>query len=108
LPPAFTNTNGDFVLANVPSGTYTIQVTIEGFKTLKRTGIEVNAGDRVGLGSFTIQIGALAETVTVVAETPLVQTPSGERSFAVSTQSVESLPIANRTATPTSSTATRR
>lgn len=105
LPPAVTNANGDFVLANVPSGTYTLQLTIEGFKTLKRKGIEVSAGDRVGLGSFMIELGALTETVTVVAETPLVQTQSGERSFAVSTQSVESLPISNRSFTSLASLA---
>src|SRR3972149_8306773 len=28
LPPAFTNANGDFVLANVPPDTYTLQVTL--------------------------------------------------------------------------------
>ena len=105
LPPAVTNANGDFVLANVAPGSYTLQVTLEGFKTLKRKGVEVSAGDRVGLGAFTIELGALTETVNVVAETPLVQTQSGERSFAVSTQSVESLPIANRSFTSLASLA---
>jgi hypothetical protein len=50
LPEAFTSASGDFVVVNVPPDTYTLQVTIEGFKTLRRTGISVSAGDRVGLG----------------------------------------------------------
>ena len=96
MPPAFTSASGDFVLVNVPPDTYTIQIAMEGFKTLKRTGITVSAGDRVGLGVLTIELGALAESVTVQAESPLVQTQSGERSFTVATKSVESLPISNR------------
>ena len=93
LPPAFTNASGDFVFANVPPDSYTIQVTMAGFKTLKRSGLTVSAGDRVGVGVLTIEVGGLTETVTVQAESPLVQTQSGERSFTVATKAVENLPI---------------
>ena len=96
LSPAFTNANGDFVIANVQPDTYTIQVTMEGFKPIKRSGISISAGDRVGIGTLTIELGGLTESVTVQAESPLVQTQSGERSFTVATKSVENLPIANR------------
>jgi len=96
LPPAFTNASGDFVFANVPPDTYTIQVAMQGFKTLRRSGIAVSAGDRVGIGVLSIELGGLTETVTVQSEAPLVQTQSGERSFTVATKSVENLPIANR------------
>ena len=96
LSPAFTNANGDFVIANVPPDTYTIQVTMEGFKPIKRSGISISAGDRVGIGTLIIELGGLTESVTVQAESPLVQTQSGERSFTVATKSVENLPIANR------------
>ena len=96
LPPAFTNANGDFVFVNVPPDTYSIQISMQGFKPLKRSGIAVSAGDRVGIGTLTIEVGGLTESVTVQSEAPLVQTQSGERSFAVSTKSVESLPISNR------------
>src|SRR5215831_16566240 len=72
LPPAVTNTQGDFVIANVPPDTYSIQVTMDGFKPLKRGGISVSAGDRVGLGVLTIEVGGVSEAVTVQAESPLV------------------------------------
>jgi hypothetical protein len=96
LPPAFTGTNGDFVIANIPPDTYSIQIAMQGFKTIKRSGIAVSAGDRVAVGTLTIELGTLTESVTVQAESPLVQTQSGERSFVASTKSVESLPISNR------------
>ena len=96
MPPAFTNASGDFVLANVPPDTYTLTVTMEGFKTLKRSGLAVSPGDRVGVGRIAIELGGLTESVSVKAEAPLVQTQSGERSFTVTTEAVENLPISNR------------
>jgi hypothetical protein len=96
LPPVVTNASGDFVFANVPPDTYTIQVTMDGFKPLKRSGLAVSPGDRVGLGTLTMEVGGLSEAVTVQAESPIVQTQSGERTFTVTTKSVENLPISNR------------
>jgi hypothetical protein len=95
----FTNTNGDFTFANVKPDRYTLQVTMEGFKTLKKTGIIVSAGDRTLLGSMTVEVGGLTDTVQVKAESPIVQAESGERSFTVSREAVENLPIFNRSFT---------
>jgi len=67
----------------VAPDTYDVVVTLEGFKTLKRGPIVVSAGDRVGIGSLTIEVGVLSETVQVTGESPLVQAQSGERSFAI-------------------------
>ena len=48
---------------------------------------------------FTIEVGGLTDTVIVKAESPLVQSQSGERSFTIPTTAVENLPIANRSFT---------
>jgi len=92
--PTVTNANGDYVFPNVTADTYTIEVTLEGFKTVKRSGIAVSGGDRVGIPPLVLEPGALAETITVVASSPLVQTQSGERSYAVSSKQIENLPFA--------------
>ena len=91
-----TDATGDFVLPNVEADTYTIQVSLEGFKTLRQTGIDVSPGDRLRLPALVIEVGTLTETVQVTGETPLIQASSGERSFTVPTTSVENLPISNR------------
>ena len=91
--PVVTNAQGDYVLANVTADTYTVEVTMEGFKTINRTGIKVSGGDRVAVPALTLEVGGAAETVNVKAEAALVQAQSGERSFAVSTEQVENLPI---------------
>ncbi len=91
--PVVTNATGDYTFPNVTPDTYTVEITMEGFKTLRRAGVQVSGGDRVGLGALTIQIGGASETVNVTAEAALVQSQSGERSFAVTTTQVENLPI---------------
>jgi carboxypeptidase family protein len=94
--PVVTNTSGDFVFPNLTADTYTLQIEMPSFRTLKRPGVEVNPGSRIALGTLTIDVGGQQEVVTVTAETPMIQAASGERSFAISTDSVSNLPLANR------------
>ena len=73
---------------NVTADTYTVEVTMEGFKTLTRKGVRVSGGDRVAVPTMTIEVGGATETVNVAAEAAIVQSQSGERSFAVDTELV--------------------
>ena len=73
LPEVITRSNGDFVVPNVTADRYTVQITMDGFKTLQRTGISVSAGDRQGLGTFIIELGGVSETVSVKSEAPTIQ-----------------------------------
>jgi hypothetical protein len=96
LGSAVTNANGDFVLPNVTADTYTVEVTMSGFRTLQRPGVAVSGGDRVSVGELTITVGGTAETVVVTSEAPLLQAQSGERSFAITSTEVDNLPVSNR------------
>ena len=97
LAPALTSNTGDYVFPNVPTGTYTVEVAMAGFTSAKRTSVAVSAGDRVSVQPFTLDVAGAAETVSVKAEAPLVQSQSGERSFTITADAVENLPILNRT-----------
>jgi len=90
--PAVTNDTGDYVFPNIQADTYTVEVTMDGFRTVRRTQIRVSAGDRVTVPSLTMEPGGQAETVNVTSEAPLIQASSGERSFAVSNVQIENLP----------------
>ena len=72
--PVLTSATGDFVFPNLPADTYTIEVEMPSFKTLKQTGITVNPGPQVAVGTLTLQIGGATETVSVKGESPLIQT----------------------------------
>ena len=87
---------GDFVVANIPGDTYTVRVEMDGFKTTERKGVTVSPGERASVGTLAIDVGALSETVTVTGEAPMIQAQTGDRSFVVSTEAVESLPMSGR------------
>jgi len=91
--PAITNATGDYVFPNTTADTYTVEVKLAGFRTLARAGVVVSAGERVSVPVLTIEPGGAEETVTVTALSPLVQASSGERSFAITTEQIENLPI---------------
>jgi len=97
--PVVTDATGDFVFVNVRPDTYTIEVTMPSFKTLRRAGVPVSPGQRVALGTLTIDIGGATEVVDVKGESPIIQAASGERSFTVDTDSVQNLPLAGRSFT---------
>lgn len=94
--PVTTNATGDFVFPNLTADTYTVQVEMPSFRTLRRGKVEVNPGSRVALGVLTIDVGGTTEVITVTSEAPLVQSATGERSFTIATESVSNLPLANR------------
>ena len=96
LAPVVTNAQGGFVIPNVTADTYTLQVEMPSFRTLRRSGIAVSPGSIVPIGALTLEVGGTQEIVTVTTEAPLLQSASGERSFTVNTDSVTNLPLADR------------
>ena len=59
--PALTNETGTYVFPNVTADTYTIEVSLQAFKTVRRAGIIVTGGDRVGVQPITIEAGTISE-----------------------------------------------
>lgn len=66
--------DGQFVLAGVPAGTYTIEVTFLGYQTLRRPDVVVTAGGNTNVGSLTLATAAKAlGEVVVIAQKPLIE-----------------------------------
>lgn len=64
------NVEGNFEIPNLNPGNYRIVAEVQGFKRYERGPLEVRVGDVLDL-KITLEIGALTETVTVSAESPL-------------------------------------
>ena len=47
--PVVTNETGAYIFPNVTPDTYTIEITMDAFKTARRTGVAVSGADRVGV-----------------------------------------------------------
>src|SRR5437870_11592716 len=67
-----TDDKGSFTLSNLPTGPYRLEVTLPGFRTYVQTGIVLQVNSNPVLKA-TLQIGDLAETVSVVGAAPLVE-----------------------------------
>jgi hypothetical protein len=85
------DSKGDFVLPIVRPDTYALRVSLEGFKTLERTNVVVNANDKFSAGILTLEVGAVTEEVTVTGRISELQSASGERSYALENKTVESI-----------------
>src|ERR1700746_1618841 len=90
-----TNSEGIYVLPNLPPGPYRVQVSKVGFKTIIKPDIILNVAGALSV-NFTLPVGALYEIVTVEGGSPLVNTESGAVSTVIDRKFVESLPLNGR------------
>ncbi len=90
--PTQTTATGNYTLAQLPPGTYTLTVTLMGFKTYVHSNLQVPAATTVRQDA-TLEVGAAGESVTVTAEASLLKTESGELSHNVTLQQLDELPI---------------
>ena len=86
---------GEVSFPSLPIGEYTITVEAKGFKTLKRTGINLSAGQDLRM-TLSMDIGQLSETVEVKSETPLVNTVNAEQRSNLEGARIQELPVSRR------------
>ncbi|MBN1466203.1 TonB-dependent receptor [candidate division KSB1 bacterium] len=93
---AATNTNGEYTILNVPPGVYTLTVSMMGYKATRiegvRVSIDLTTRQDVALEETVLDAG---ETVTIVAERPLVQRDMTSSLSSVNSRDIEVLPAAN-------------
>ncbi|HXD73820.1 MAG TPA: TonB-dependent receptor [Vicinamibacterales bacterium] len=86
-----TDGTGQYRIEDLRPGVYSVTMTLQGFSTFKREGIELS-------GTFTatinadLKVGTVAETITVTGETPVVDVQSASREISLSTDVVKSIP----------------
>jgi hypothetical protein len=87
--------SGQYSVLLLPLGNYKVDVTLDGFKNFSQTGIVLEVGRNARIDA-TIEPGNVSETVSVVADAPLVETASASLSRTVGQNEVLNLPLVNR------------
>jgi len=89
-----TNSEGDYTVLYLNPGTYTVTAELSGFKKLARNNLQVRVGEKLGV-DFTLEVGAMAETVQVSAEAPVLTTTSGSTGQTISEKTIAMMPLSD-------------
>ncbi len=87
-----TNDVGYYLASSLPVGSYRVIVQKEGFRTIVREPILVSAQNNLGL-DFTLQLGALTDTITVSGEAPLLDVSATANPTNLSAKFIDDLPM---------------
>jgi hypothetical protein len=90
-----TSSAGQYSFTELPTGTYTVEVGLSGFKSSVVKGVVLNVTDVRGL-DVRLEPGAVAENVTVEVPAVAVQTIGGDVSGLVTGEQVRELPLNGR------------
>lgn len=92
-----TNAAGAFSLPALDAGTYTVTVSLSGFKTSVISDVRL-VTNTPGNIRVTLEVGSLEETVTVEGGSELVQTQSPTVASTVTSEMINALPLVSRNA----------
>jgi hypothetical protein len=92
---AVSNDQGAYGLLNLPIGPYRLEASLAGFRSYVQTGIVLQVGSNPVI-KVTLQLGQLAETVTVSGQAPLVETRNPAVGAVLTNAQVEALPMEGR------------
>lgn len=90
-----TGDDGSYRISGFPIGRYTVQAQHEGFSVESHSGLTLTVAQEAVV-NFTLQVGAVSQTVSVTGEAPLINTTSGALASLVDEQKIADLPLNGR------------
>ena len=88
---AVTDAKGFYLILNLPTGTYNISATLDGFATATAERVRLLIGSTPTV-NFTLQSARVSETITVTAETPTVEVTNTQIGTTIQTEQLKNLP----------------
>jgi hypothetical protein len=82
---AASSATGNYTLAQLPTGTYEISVSVPGFKKYLHQNVTVEVAQTVRV-DIALEVGSATESVTVSEQSSLLKTESGEMSTSIQAQ----------------------
>ncbi|HVW11996.1 MAG TPA: carboxypeptidase regulatory-like domain-containing protein [Bryobacteraceae bacterium] len=93
---ATTDNTGTYRFQQLAPGTYNLEVKANGFKTGVESGIVVAAQETHNGGKMILQLGSVADTISVTAEIAQIQLQSAEKSQTIGSADLEDLTLKGR------------
>ncbi|MSO20765.1 MAG: TonB-dependent receptor [Acidobacteria bacterium] len=90
-----TGARGEYRVAALQPGAYEIKVELTGFQSEVRKGVTLSVGQEANL-AFTMAVGNVAESVTITADAPLIETTNAVVSRVVDPTLMREIPLNNR------------
>ncbi len=91
------NSQGEYAFAAVEPGTYAVKIAVQGYKTAERVGVRIGTQTFLVL-DHTLEVGTLAESVTVSSQAALVETANASHGTVLDKTTLETLPSPGRAA----------
>ncbi len=82
---------GYYRFANLPPGTYSIEVSAKGFKTVKREGLPIEVG-HLPTVDVTLDVGTTAEVVEVSGQAPVIDVTSNANQTNLTQEALQDQP----------------
>ncbi len=92
---AVTNESGLYRAPLLSLGTYRVAAELQGFKKFEQTGVSLRAGQTAVI-DVALSVGAIAETITVTADSPLVDLAKIEQGRTLTEAEIKTLPLTSR------------
>lgn len=89
------DSEGRYVASAIPTGLYTVTAEKQGFQTLKRSGVQLNAATTLAV-DLQLTVGSQAQSVSVTASAELLQSQTATVSNLVNSQQMLALPLVSR------------
>lgn len=94
---ATTNSEGAFSFPGLNIGTYTVTVTLQGFKTVIVSNVVLTSTAPANVRAV-LEVGGVAEQVVVSSSSEIVQTQSSTITSTINTDKITKLPLTSRSA----------
>ena len=91
-----TDADGNFQFNAIQAGSYRLSIAHPGFKSYEKRDIQLTPNESRSTGSIRLDLGDVAESVTVRADGAAVQIASGERSGVITADEVQNLTVMSR------------
>ncbi len=90
-----TDEQGQYRLPRLPPGKYKVQAELQGFTTVVVPSVELLVGQNATV-PFVLKIASVSETLTITAESPLVDVSSSQVAGNVDRRQMEQMPLQGR------------